>query len=255
MTDLIAEDELINEENEYHENISDYVDVRYTVKENLFLLSIILIPIIIMFLLFQTKNKKNCDSNAMRVSNVMFSLMVVSLLLTVAEAIYIYGYNVQNVYNTLAEKIDESIAFDEYLNIKRVNGLLPNVVFNEPKILYESDLQSKTLLMFLPVMLICVFMLTSLTGCLKLKKRELAAIFVNFLILASIFAITFVNLGIFQSEPVNYKKIADDFDPHKNVHRFQTNYKFMGQKMTIVFMSLLVTCVAAFILFVYNKKL
>ena len=95
--EMQEEDEIINKKNKYHKKITDYVDLRYNIRENFLLFIAFLIPIIVMFLLFRIKNKKECTGSSREVSNVMFSLMLVSLLLTVAEAIYIYTFNVENV--------------------------------------------------------------------------------------------------------------------------------------------------------------
>jgi hypothetical protein len=97
-------------------------------------------------------------------------------------------------------------------------------------------------------------MVTSLIGCLKLSYTELIGIFINFVILAAIFGITFVNLGLFQSDKVNYKDIAESFDPYDNVQRFQTGYSFMQDGITrAIFLSLIIF-VFLFIGFIYYKK-
>tara|TARA_Y100000389_G_C17424008_1_gene498442 strand:+ start:762 stop:1526 length:765 start_codon:yes stop_codon:yes gene_type:complete len=254
MDDLIEEDAIINKPNKYHKEINSYVDVRGNIFENITLFTTILVPIIVMFMLFQIKNKKKCRKTNQNMSNVMFSLMLVSLLLTVAELIYIYGFNVENNYNQLSKVIDKNIGFNEYLDVKQLNNTLPNVIFNDDKSSYESNLQTITFLMFVPILLISIFMLTSLTGCLKLSYNEMTAIFINFLILLTIFSITFVNLGIFQSDPVNYKEISDSFDPHAEVHRFQTEYSFMSDPITITLFLALLLFIAFFIGFVYLKK-
>ena len=254
MDNLIEEDGIINKENKYHKEINSYVDVRGNIFENITLYITIFVPIIVMFMLFQIKNKKKCRKSNQNMSNVMFSLMLVSLLLTVAELIYIYGFNVENNYNQLHKIIDKNIGFDEYLDIKQLNDTLPNVIFNDDKASYESNLQTITFLMFVPILLISIFMLTSLTGCLKLTYNEITAIFINFLILLTIFSITFVNLGIFQSDPVNYKKISDSFDPYSEVHRFQTEYSFMSDPITITLFLALLLFISFFIGFVYFKK-
>lgn len=254
MDNLIEEDTIINKENKYHKEINSYVDVRGNIFENIALFITIFVPIIVMFIFFQIKNKKKCRKTNQNMSNVMFSLMLVSLLLTVAELIYIYGFNIENNYNQLHKIIDKNIGFDEYLNIKKLNNNLPNVVFNDDKSSYERNLQTITFLMFVPILLISIFMLTSLTGCLKLTYNEMIAIFINFLILLTIFSITFVNLGIFQSDPVSYKEISDSFDPYKEVHRFQTEYSFMSDPITITLFLALLLFIAFFIGFVYFKK-
>ena len=252
--EMQEEDEIINKKNKYHKKITDYVDLRYNIRENFLLFIAFLIPIIVMFLLFRIKNKKECTGPSREVSNIMFSLMLVSLLLTVAEAIYIYTFNVENVYNQLSYVIDKNLGFNEYLNIKRLDNILPNITFNEGKIAYESNLQSTTFLMFIPILLICVFMVTSLIGCLTLSYREIIGIFINFVILATIFGITFVNLGLFQSDKVNYKDIAESFDPYDNVHRFQTDYSFMQDGITRGIFLSLISFIFLFIGFIYYKK-
>lgn len=254
MDNLIEEDGIINKENKYHKEINSYVDVRGNIFENITLYITIFVPIIVMFMLFQIKNKKKCRKSNQNMSNVMFSLMLVSLLLTVAELIYIYGFNVENNYNQLSKVIDKNIGFNEYLDIKQINNNIPNVIFNDDKASYESNLQTITFLMFVPILLISIFMLTSLTGCLKLTYNEMTAIFINFLILLTIFSITFVNLGIFQSDPVSYKEISDEFDPFSEVHRFQTEYSFMSDPITITLFLALLLFISFFIGFVYFKK-
>ena len=133
MDNLIEEDAIINKLNKYHKEINSYVDVRGNIFENITLFTTILVPIIVMFMLFQIKNKKKCRKTNQNMSNVMFSLMLVSLLLTVAELIYIYGFNVENNYNQLSKVIDKNIGFNEYLDVKQLNNTLPNVIFNDDK--------------------------------------------------------------------------------------------------------------------------
>jgi len=248
--DLKSEDKIINRTNEYHKHIID-VNFQSNIKENMLLFGSILVPTVIMFYIFRLNNRRSCTSDSLHISNVMFSLMVVSVVLTLSESIYIYGYVIENVYNMIMKTIDDSIDFDRYLDIKIISNLLPNVIYNETKTSYESNLQSKTFLMFLPILLICIFMLTSLTGCLKLNRVEMFGIFLNVIILLVIFAITFVNLGMYQSDHVDYKKVADTFDPYKNVHRFQTNYEFMSDITSITFLSILIVFISLFITFIY----
>ncbi len=61
MDNLIEEDGIINKPNKYHKEINNYVDVRGNIFENITLFTTILVPIIVMFMLFQIKNKKNVE--------------------------------------------------------------------------------------------------------------------------------------------------------------------------------------------------
>lgn len=253
MEKLLEEDEIINKNNKYHDSFKD-VDIRSNIAENVVVFLVLLVPIIIMFFLFRIHNKHDCTDKNIQVSNVMFALMLVSLLLTVSEALYIYGFNVENNYNQLSKVINKNIGFKEYLDIKQINQQMPNIVLNDGKISYENNMQSTTFLMFVPILLICIFMLTSLTGCLSLTFKEMIGIFINFLILLSIFSLTFVNLGISQSDPVDYAKIANKFDPFDEVHRFQTNYSFMDNKITIILFLSLIVFIGLFVSLISIKK-
>ena len=99
---LKKEDDAINLKNKYHSN-TEKVDLRTNVFENVILLFVILIPVIGMYALFRL-NKKKCSISSQDKSNTMFSLLTVSLLMTTAESIFVYWYNIQRTYNNIKIK-------------------------------------------------------------------------------------------------------------------------------------------------------
>lgn len=243
------EDDIINQGNEYHKGMKR-VDLRLNIFENVILLFVILIPIMGMYALF--RNKKKCLIGGDK-SNTMFSLLTVSLLMTTSEAIFVYWYNIQRTYNNINEKLD-SIGFKQYLSIKNMNSAIPNVVHSEFKKSYEKNLQSITFIMLLPIFLICIFMVSLLTGCTNIGYKDMLGILVNVLLLVVVFGVTFVNLGTKQSAPVNFKEIADTFDPLDDAHRFQTKYLFMSRPDVLGMFGGLIGGIVAFVMFVYKYK-
>ena len=248
---LEKEDVVINSTNEYHKSMKK-VDLRANVFENIILLFVILIPVIGMYALFRLKKK--CLIGGQSKSNTMFSLLTVSLLMTTAEAIFVYWYNIQNTYNNINEKLKKDVGFKQYLSMKKMNNDIPNVVHTEFKKSYERNLQGITFIMLLPILLICIFMLSLLTGCMNIGYKDILAILINVLLLLVVFGVTFVNLGMKQSEHVNFKKIAESFDPFNDVHRFQTAYSFLSSRDVIGMFSGLMAGIIAFIAFVYKYK-
>lgn len=249
---LQKEDDAINSKNRYHSNIKK-VDLRMNVFENVILLFVILIPIIGMYALFRF-NKKKCTIDKQDKSNTMFSLLTVSLLMTTAESIFVYWYNIQRTHNNIKGKLDKKIGFAQYISMKNMNDGIPNVVHTEFKKSYEKNLQSITFIMLLPILLICIFMMSLLTGCMNIGMRDVLGILVNVLLLVVVFGVTFVNLGMKQSAPVNFKSVADTFDPLDDVHRFQMRYSFLSQRDILGMFSGLLGGIIAFVAFVYTYK-
>lgn len=249
MIGTAGQDAIINSKNKDLKGTKK-VDLRANILENIMLLFVILIPIIFMFALF--KGKK-CTGSSDK-SNTMFNLLTVSLLMTTFEAIFIYWYNIQNTYNNISTKIDKDIGFEQYLFLKGMNNQMPNTVHSEFKKSYEKNLRSITFIMFLPIMLICIFMLSSLSGCVSIGYKDVLAILINVLLLVVVFGITFVNLGMKQSEPVDFKEIADTFVPYSDTHRFQKKYSFMLQNDIIGLFTGLVAGIILFITFVSKYK-
>jgi hypothetical protein len=247
---LEEEDDAINLKNEYHKGMKK-VDLRANVLENVILLFVILVPIIGMYALFRF-NKKKCLVGSK--SNTMFSLLTVSLLMTTAESIFVYWYNIQKTYNNINDELYEKLGFNQYMSMKNMNNNIPNVVHTEFKKSYEKNLQSITFIMLLPILLICIFMLSLLTGCMNIGYKDVMGILVNVLLLVVVFGVTFVNLGAKQSEPVNFKEIADTFDPLNDIHRFQTEYAFLSDRDILGMFSGLMGGIIAFVVFVYKYK-
>ncbi|MAZ36896.1 MAG: hypothetical protein CL842_05545 [Crocinitomicaceae bacterium] len=250
--DVKQEDDAINSKNMYHKS-NKKIDLRSNVFENVILLFVILIPIIGMYALFRF-NKNKCIIGGQDKSNTMFSLLTVSLLMTTAESIFVYWYNIQRTYNNIKDKLDKKIGFEQYISMKSMNDDIPNVVHTEFKKSYEKNLQSITFIMLLPILLICIFMMSLLTGCMNVGYRDVLGILVNVLLLVVVFGVTFVNLGMKQSAPVNFKEIADTFDPLSDVHRFQTKYSFLSNRDIIGMFSGLMGGIIAFVAFVYKYK-
>lgn len=249
---LKQEDDVINSKNKYHSGMQK-VDLQSNVFENVVLLFVILIPVIGMYALFRF-NKKKCFEGGQDRSNTMFSLMTVSLLMTTAEAIFVYWYNIQRTYNNIKDKLDKKIGFAQYISMKNMNDGIPNVVHTEFKKSYEKNLQSITFIMLLPILLICIFMMSLLSGCMRIGYRDVLGILVNVLLLVVVFGVTFVNLGMKQSAPVNFKGVADTFDPLDDVHRFQTEYSFLSNRDILGMFGGLMGGIIAFATFVYTYK-
>ena len=249
---LKQEDDVINSKNKYHSGMQK-VDLQSNVFENVVLLFVILIPVIGMYALFRF-NKKKCFEGGQDRSNTMFSLMTVSLLMTTAEAIFVYWYNIQRTYNNIKDKLDKNIGFAQYISMKNMNDGIPNVVHTEFKKSYEKNLQSITFIMLLPILLICIFMMSLLSGCMRIGYRDVLGILVNVLLLVVVFGVTFVNLGMKQSAPVNFKGVADTFDPLDDVHRFQTEYSFLSNRDILGMFGGLMGGIIAFATFVYTYK-
>lgn len=245
------EDAIINRENKFHKHARE-VDIRANIKENVGLLFIILVPIIGMYYLLREKTR-GCLLDKNR-SNSMFSILVVSLLMTTFEVMFVYWYNIQQVHNNVQEKIGGRIGFREYLFLKDASKDTPNVVHSEFKKSYERNLQSITFIMMLPILLICIFMLSTLTGCVSVGYKDILGIIINVLLLIVVFSITFVNLGMKQSAPVDYGNIADTFDPYDDVHRFQKYYDITSDKQVIGIFGGLMAGILAFIAIVYSIK-
>lgn len=251
---LEEEDDAINLKNKYHSNSNmEKVDLRTNVFENVILLFVILIPVIGMYTLFRF-NKKKCSIGSQDKSNTMFSLLTVSLLMTAAESIFVYWYNIQRTHNNIKGKLDKKIGFAQYISMKNINDGIPNVVHTEFKKSYEKNLQSITFIMLLPILLICIFMMSLLTGCMNVGYRDILGILVNVLLLVVVFGVTFVNLGMKQSAHVNLKEVADSFDPLDDVHRFQTKYSFLSSRDILGMFSGLMGGIIAFVAFVYKYK-
>jgi cytochrome bd-type quinol oxidase subunit 2 len=248
---LDTEDDIINRENKYHKQPRE-IDLRRNIKENVGLLFVILVPIIGMYYMFRKKTR-GCLLDKNR-SNAMFNILVVSLLMTTFEVMFVYWYNIQNVHNDIQEKIGNRLGFHEYLFMKDVNNDIPNVLHSEFKKSYERNLQSITFILMLPILLICIFMLSSLTGCVSVGYKDVLGIIVNVLLLIVVFSITFVNLGMKQSAPVDYGKIADTFDPYEDVHRFQKYYDIVSDKQVVGIFGGLMAGILAFIAIVYSIK-
>lgn len=249
---LKQEDDVINSKNKYHSGMQK-VDLQSNVFENVVLLFVILIPVIGMYALFRF-NKKKCFEGGQDRSNTMFSLMTVSLLMTTAEAIFVYWYNIQRTYNNIKDKLDKNIGFAQYISMKNMNDGIPNVVHTEFKKSYEKNLQSITFIMLLPILLISIFMMSLLSGCMRIGYRDVLGILVNVLLLVVVFGVTFVNLGMKQSAPVNFKGVADTFDPLDDVHRFQTEYSFLSNRDILGMFGGLMGGIIAFATFVYTYK-
>ena len=115
---LEEEDDAINLKNEYHKGMKK-VDLRANVLENVILLFVILVPIIGMYALFRF-NKKKCLVGSK--SNTMFSLLTVSLLMTTAESIFVYWYNIQKTYNNINDELYEKLGFNQYMSMKNMNN-------------------------------------------------------------------------------------------------------------------------------------
>lgn len=243
------EDDVINKENEYHKGMKN-VDIRMNIFENVVLLFVILVPVMGMYALF--RKRKNCLVGGR--SNTMFSLLTVSLLMTTSEALFVYWYNIQKTHNNINGKLEKSIGFKQYISMKNMNGDIPNVVYSEFKKSYERNLQSITFIMMLPILLICIFMLSLLTGCMSIGYKDILGIIINVLLLVVVFGVTFVNLGTKQSAPVNFKEIGDTFDPLGDVHRFQTEYAFLSSGDVLGMFSGLMGGIIAFVVFVYMYK-
>ena len=243
-------DDIINRKNEYHKKF-ETVDVRMNVIENIMLLFVILIPVIGMYALFRLKRKRCLVGEK---SNTMFSLLTVSLLMTASETIFVYWYNIQRTHNNIFKKLERSIEFNQYMSMKNINNDIPNVIHTEFKKSYERNLQSITFIMLIPIFLICIFMMSLLSGCMTMGYKDVFGIIINVLLLIVIFGITFVNLGSRQSEPVDFKKLADTFDPYNDIHRFQKSFSFLTSKYVLGSFSGLMGGVIAFSFFVYKYK-
>jgi len=247
-----TEDEVINSDNGYHNKMKP-VNLVKNVQENIILLLAILIPIIGMYALFRLR-VKGCLMDSTSQSNTMFSLLTVSLLMTVSETIFVYWYNIERVHNNIVFNFERMFGFQEYLTFKKANANMPNVVHSEFKKSYEKNLQSITFIMFLPIFLICIFMMSILTGCMSLNYKDVLGIIINVLLLITVFGVTFVNLGIKQSAPIDLKKLAESFDPFDDVHRFQTRYNMANNNKIKGLLAGLFGSIIIFIIFVYMYK-
>ena len=247
-----SEDDVINDDNGYHSKMKP-VDLVKNVRENIILLLVILIPIVGMYALFRLR-VRGCLMDGTSKSNTMFSLLTVSLLMTVSETIFVYWYNIERVHNNIVFNFEQMFGFQEYLTFKKINANMPNVVHSEFKKSYEKNLQSITFIMFLPIFLICIFMMSILTGCMSLNYKDVLGIIINVLLLITVFGVTFVNLGIKQSAPIDLKKLAETFDPFDDVHRFQTTYNMANNNTIKSLLGGFFGSIIAFIVFVYMYK-
>lgn len=247
-----SEDDVINADNGYHSKMKP-VDLVKNVRENIILLLVILIPIVGMYALFRLR-VRGCLMDGTSKSNTMFSLLTVSLLMTVSETIFVYWYNIERVHNNIVFNFEQMFGFQEYLTFKKINANMPNVVHSEFKKSYEKNLQSITFIMFIPIFLICIFMMSILTGCMSLNYKDVLGIIINVLLLIAVFGVTFVNMGIKQSAPIDLKKLAETFDPFDDVHRFQTRYNMANNNTLKGLLGGLFGSIIAFIIFVYMYK-
>ena len=254
------EDTTINNKNRYHKKDIDFINMKSIVEDNTYILYLVLVPIFIMFVLF-TKSKKDgatCGKdadNSRQISTTMYSLMLVSLILTIGEIIYIFSFNVQRVNNEIIDAFDRFVDYNGYIDIKRLHTVIPNVILTESKKNQEEHLRTLSFCLYFPVIMIFIFMLTSLTGCINLSFKQLLAIIINGFILIFIFAITFVNLGLKVSDPINFKEIVDNFDPYSDVHRYQTEFEFMQKKKTMTMFLSFLTVILFFVSFIANSGL
>lgn len=254
------EDAIINKKNRYHKKEIDFINIKSIIEDNTYILYLILVPIVIMFVLF-TKSKKDgktCGEdadNSRQISTTMYSLMLVSLILTLGEIIYIFSYNVQRVNNEIINSFDNFVDYNGYIDIKRLHSVIPNVVLTESKKNHEEHLRTLSFCLYFPVIMIFIFMLTSLTGCINLSFRQLLAIIVNGIILVFIFGITFVNLGLKVSDPINFKEIVDNFDPYSDVHRYQTEFEYMQKKKTMTMFLSFIAVILCFVAFIAKSAI
>ena len=246
------EDDVINDKNGYHSKMK-LVDLVKNVRENVILLLVILIPIVGMYALFRLR-VRGCLMDSTSKSNTMFSLLTVSLLMTVSETIFVYWYNIERVHNNIVFNFGQMFGFHEYLTFKTINSNIPNVVHSEFKKSYEKNLQSITFIMFLPIFLICIFMMSTITGCMSLNYKDVLGIIINVLLLIAVFGVTFVNLGIKQSAPIDLKKLAETFDPFDDVHRFQSRYNMANNNTIKSLLGGFFGSIIAFLIFVYMYK-
>jgi hypothetical protein len=174
--------------------------------------------------------------------------------MTVSETIFVYWYNIERVHNNIVFNFGQMFGFNEYLTFKIINSNIPNVVHSEFKKSYEKNLQSITFIMFLPIFLICIFMMSTLTGCMSLNYKDVLGIIINVLLLIAVFGVTFVNLGIKQSAPIDLKKLAETFDPFDDVHRFQSRYNMANNNTIKSLLGGFFGSIIAFLIFVYMYK-
>lgn len=239
-TGVFNEDDVINSENKYHTNMM-FIDMNKDVMRNSGIVVMILTMVTTAMLLLGNGDGKVNDARL----NTLYSFMVISLFMTIAESVFVYWYNIQNVYNNIIEKAERDIGIDEYVQLKRLNTSTPNVVHNALSVSYQKNMQSITFIMYIPVLLICVFMLAYLTGKVSITYKDTAAIVINILLLVMTFGVTFVNLGMKQSASVDTHDIANTFDPFDEVHRFRESTDFVpSMPFTLTIAGLTLFCVA-----------
>jgi hypothetical protein len=217
------DDDAINSRSDYdeHADTNKYIKVNDGVVRNSLVVGIILTLIIMAVVILPSINS-NIKLNS------LYSFTVVSLFMTIAESYFVYWYNIQRIFNNIIDAIDNEVTFDGYLKVKKINSTIPNAVHSELKKSYEHNLTSITFVMLIPILLISVFMISFLSGKVTISLHDATAIIVNILLLAVTFGMTFVNLGMKQSEQIDTKQIAESFDPFDDTHRFQTKYDFVN---------------------------
>jgi hypothetical protein len=111
------------------------------------------------------------------------------------------------------------------------------------KRLYEDKLNDVTFIMFVPIILLVVLIVSLMIGRVKVTYNDIMAMVINILLLVSTFLFTFVNLGMKNTEDINIIDVANTYKPKENHHRFPLEYTFTESPVFYgSFMFLMVFC-------------
>lgn len=225
-------------------DIEDTNYVHPTFYNNSIIATIILLLFIISSLL---SNKTKSEGQT------LYGFFIVSILLTIIETVFVYWYNIQNVYNLVIQTILSKTNGNSQL-LKKINKMFPQTLRTILKNKYEDNMKNVSFIMIVPLILLSIFLL-SLVNSLswsKFPKINFFVIFLNVSLLLVTFGATFVNLGIKSSNKPNFNEVVKNFNFYKFNSKFKTKLQIFNIKFIFTIIFLCITMLLIPSLFIFN---
>jgi len=185
----------------------------------------------------------------------MYGFLMVSLLMTIAETVFVYYNNVQQVRRIIINEVDEMINETGGLNVRDVLKEIPGPVVTKLKRNYDDGIKNIGFVLIIPILILSILVITvvkQLTWS-EYSKKDYILIILNTILLIIIFGATFINLGTKCSNMVSIEDIVVRYDYTKENERNKKEINIFDKKMLISVIIMIISSIILPSIFIFNN--
>lgn len=189
----------------------------------------------------------------------MYGFLIVSLLMTIAETVFVYYNNVQEVRRIIVKEVDRLINMNELkhniTNVRALTKQIPGPVVTKLKRNYENGLKNIGFVLIIPILILSIFIITivkQLTWS-KYSKKNYILIILNTILLIITFGATFINLGTKCSNMVSIEDVVIKYDYEKENERNKKEINIFDKKMIIAVIMMITSSMILPSIYIFNN--